>query len=130
MKKLLQSILMGLIVLSVTACKHPGKDSEVISSVAPENKDEIVKDIFVDTYGDKIEVTINHTSNTATIHLDGKTYDLKKSEGFPEYTASNDEYQYSNIKGNISFTKKNIDMVLFHLKHDKKAQGPTKMASY
>lgn len=121
---------MGLAVLSTTACKHPGKDAEVITNAAPENADQISKNIYVDSYGEKIEVIINNTKNTATVHLSGKTYDLKKSDALPEYTASNEEYQYSDIKGNITFLKKNVDMVLFHLKKDKKESGPAKMASY
>lgn len=120
---------MGLIVISTTACKHPGKEAEIVTA-APETPDESAKNIFVDTYGEKMEVTINETKNTATIHLNGKTYDLKKNDDLPEYTASNSEYLYSNIKGNVTFLKKNADMVLFHLKHDKKVQTPAKMASY
>ncbi|PKF73701.1 hypothetical protein [Chryseobacterium sp. PMSZPI] len=130
MKNLFTTILMGLAVLSTTACKHPGKDAEVITNAAPENADQISKNIYVDSYGEKIEVIINNTKNTATVHLSGKTYDLKKSDALPEYTASNEEYQYSDIKGNITFLKKNVDMVLFHLKKDKKESGPAKMASY
>ncbi len=77
MKKLLTPVLIGLTILSSTACKHPGKEAEVITT-APENKDDISKNIYVDSYGEKIEVTINKTKNTATVHLNGKTYDLKK----------------------------------------------------
>jgi len=130
MKKIVTSVLIGLAVLSSTACKHPGKESETITEAVPENKDETSKDVFTDSYGEKIEVTINHTKNTATIHLEGKTYDLKKSDALPEYTASNEEYQYSNIKGNITLLKKNVDMVLFHAKSDPKGSGSAKMASY
>ncbi|MGG7470929.1 hypothetical protein ACVVIH_21350 [Chryseobacterium arthrosphaerae] len=130
MKKLLTPVLIGLTILSSTACKHPGKEAEIITMAAPENKDDISKNIYVDSYGEKIEVTINKTKNTATVHLNGKTYDLKKSDALPEYTASNEEYQYSEIKGNITFLKKNVDMVLFHLKQAKKEAGQAKMASY
>ncbi|REC59150.1 hypothetical protein DRF65_27480 [Chryseobacterium pennae] len=130
MKKLLTALLFGLAVLSQTACKHPGKDAETITAATPENTDDISKDVYVDSYGEKIEVTINRTKNIATVHLNGKTYDLKKSEALPDYTASNEEYQYSEIKGNITFLKKNVDMVLFHLKQTKKESGPAKMASY
>ncbi len=130
MKKLLTPILFGLTILSLTACKHPGKEAETITAAAPENKDDIFKDVYVDSYGEKIEVTINNTKNTATIHLNGKTFDLKKSDALPDYTASNEEYQYSDIKGNITFLKKNVDMVLFHLKQAKKESAPAKMASY
>lgn len=130
MKKLLLPVLFGLTIISLAACKHPGKEAETITAVAPENTDDISKNVYVDSYGEKIEVTINNTKNTATIHLNGKTFDLKKSDALPEYTASNEEYQYSDIKGNITFLKKNVDMVLFHLKQAKKESGPAKMASY
>ena len=131
MKKLLTPVLLGLTILSLTACKHPGKEAETVTAaVTPENTDEISKNVYVDTYGEKIEVTINKTKNTAIVHLNGKTYELKKSDALPEYTASNEEFQYSDIKGNITFLKKNVDMVLFHLKQTKKESGTTKMASY
>ncbi|MBP2618872.1 hypothetical protein [Chryseobacterium jejuense] len=130
MKKLLPTVLLGLAVLSSTACKHPGKDAETVTAATPENTDDISKNVYVDSYGEKIEVTINRSKNTATVHLNGKTYDLKKSDALPDYTASNEEYQYSEIKGNITFLKKNVDMVLFHLKQVKKESGPAKMASY
>ncbi|WP_300689085.1 hypothetical protein [Chryseobacterium sp.] len=130
MKKLLTPILWGLTIVSLAACKHPGKEAETITAATPENTDDISKNIYVDSDGEKIEVSINSTKNTATVHLNGKTYDLKKSIALPEYTASNEEYQYSEIKGNITFLKKNVDMVLFHLKQAKKDSGPAKMASY
>ncbi|MGG5209926.1 hypothetical protein ACQWU4_13425 [Chryseobacterium sp. MIQD13] len=130
MKKLFTSVLIGLAVLSSTACKHPGKEAEMLTETSPENKDEISKDIFTDSYGEKIEVTINRSKGTAIIHLEGKTYNLKKSDALPEYTASNEEYQYSNIKGNITLLKKNVDMVLFHTKSEIKGSGSAKMASY
>lgn len=130
MKKLLVPVLSGLIIISLTACRHPSKEAETITSPAAENTDNISKNVYVDSYGEKIEVTINNTKNTAIIHLNGKTFDLKKSDDLPEYTASNEEYQYSDIKGNITFLKKNADMVLFHLKQVKKQSGRTKMASY
>ncbi|EJL69580.1 hypothetical protein [Chryseobacterium populi] len=129
MKKLVPFIILGLAAISVTACKHPGKEPEVVVNT-PTTTDDIVKDIYTDNFGDKIEVSINHTMNTATVHLDGKTYELTKSDDLPDYTASNSEYQYSNIRGNITFLKRNVDMVLFHHKVDKKESGATKMASY
>ncbi len=130
MKKLFTTVFIGLAVLSSTACKHPGKEASETITAAPENRDEISKNVFTDSYGEKIEVTVNSTKNTATVHLNGKTYDLKKSDALPEYTASNEEYQYSDIKGNVTFLKKNVDMVLFHAKRDTKGSGSAKMASY
>lgn len=132
MKKLLQIIIFGIIAFSVTACRHSAKETEMLTNTIqpPVNTDEITKAVFTDTYGDQMEVAINNSKNTITVHLDGKTYELKKSEDLPEYTASNAEYQYSNIRGNITFLKKNVDMVLFHHTKDKQQPASTKMASY
>ncbi|ASK32021.1 hypothetical protein CEY12_18795 [Chryseobacterium sp. T16E-39] len=130
MKKIFQSIILVLAVASVTACKTSAKEEPEIVATQSVETDEIIKDVFTDNYGDKIEVAINNTDNTAVVHLDGKSYELKKNKDLPDYTASNSEYQYSNIRGNITFLKRNVDMVLFHHKQDKKAQGDSKMASY
>ncbi|GAB0155771.1 hypothetical protein CHRYSEOSP005_10330 [Chryseobacterium sp. Alg-005] len=132
MKKLVSTIIISLAVLSVTACKQPVKETESLTEVQPNSvkDDKITKEVFTDNFGDQMEVTINETENTVTIHLGGKTYELKRNEDLPEYTASNAEYQYSDIRGNITFLKKNVDMVLFHYKHNGKERASAKMASY
>lgn len=132
MKKLSVTIILALAALSITACKHPVKETESLTEVQPGHvtTDEITKEVFTDSFGDQMEVTVNETQNTVTVHLNGKTYELKKNEDLPEYTASNAEYQYSDIRGNITFLKKNVDMVLFHYKHNGKNRTATKMASY
>ena len=132
MKKLSLIIIFSLAVLSVTACKHSVKETESLTEIQPTavETDKITKEVFTDSFGDQMEVTVNETQNTVTVHLDGKTYELKKNEDLPEYTASNAEYQYSDIRGNITFLKKNVDMVLFHYKNNGKNRTATKMASY
>ncbi|WP_326982421.1 hypothetical protein VUJ46_19910 [Chryseobacterium sp. MYb264] len=131
MKTLLQPLLLGLFALSLAACKNSPKEAEILTDTNDSvTHDDIVKNVYTDNNGEKIEVSINHTQNTAVVHLDGKTYDLQKSDGFPDYTASNAEYQYSNIRGNITFLKKNYDMVLFSYKENGKDKSATKMASY
>jgi len=131
MKKIVLFIALGLITLLITACKSSTKEAEMLTATtAPANTDDLVKNVYTDNSGEKIEVTINNTQNTAIVHLDGKTYELKKSAGLPEYTASDAEYQYSNIRGKIIFLKKNYDMVLFTCKENDKEQSATKMASY
>ncbi|MBT2621064.1 MULTISPECIES: hypothetical protein [Chryseobacterium] len=130
MKKIFYPIIIVLAVVSVTACKSSAKDEPEITATHPVETDEITKDVFTDSYGDKIEVAINNTENTVVVHLNGKSYELKKNKDLPDYTASNSEYQYSNIRGNITFLKRNVDMVLFHHKQDKKDSGSSKMASY
>lgn len=131
MKKLLEIFIIGIFAYSLTACRHSSKESETISNTATHvETDEIIKDVFTDNYGEQMEVALNNSKNTITIHLDGKTYELKKNEDLPNYTASNTEYLYSNIRGNITFLKKNVDMVLFHHTKDNKQSASTKMASY
>ncbi len=53
MKKLLTTVLLGLAVLSSTACKHPGKEAETVTAATPENTDDISKNVYVDSYGKK-----------------------------------------------------------------------------
>jgi hypothetical protein len=54
---------------------------------------------------------------------------MKKSDELPEYTATNPDYQYSDIRGEVNFLRKGYNMVLFHHKKDKQVSN-TKMASY
>ncbi|SIQ69604.1 hypothetical protein SAMN05880574_12137 [Chryseobacterium sp. RU37D] len=131
MKKLFHLSIFTVILACLTACKHQGKEEIALQNIAIEhnNTDKITKNIYTDEYGDQLEVTINKTQNTTIIRLNGKTYELKKNEEMPEYTAGDAEYQYSNIRGDITFLKKDYNMVLFH--HKEKTSSPnTKMASY
>ncbi len=112
-----------------TACKHQAKDEIVQQSVAKQGTDKITKHVYRDEFGDQLEVIVNETQNTVVVRLDGKSYELKKSEELPEYTAADADYQYSDIRGEVTFLKKDYNMVLFHHKKQKKTSN-TKMASY
>ncbi|AZA56559.1 hypothetical protein [Chryseobacterium shandongense] len=126
-------IITLIIVFALTACKHQAKEEEVnlqnLSDTETVNSDKITKNVFTDTYGDKLEVTLNETKNTVIVHLNGKTYEMKKSDELPEYTATNPDYQYSDIRGEVTLLRKGYNMVLFHHKKDKPSSN-TKMASY
>lgn len=134
MKKLLKiTVITGLLAFIGTACNHQGKD-ENISQNIPEAKDaasidKITKEIYTDEYGDKLEVTINETKNTTIVRFNGKSYELTKSEELPEYTAGNAFYQYSDVRGDITFLNKDYNMVMFHHKKDKQSSA-SKMASF
>lgn len=132
MKKKVLFLTVCICGFTITACKHSTKENEIAATKPPTEtvNDSITRATFVDDFGDQMEVVLNHTQNTAKVFLDGKTYEVKKVDELPEYTAANEEYQYSNIRGNITFLKKDADMVLFHSKQDKKENSPTKMASY
>ncbi|MDQ0595441.1 hypothetical protein QFZ37_003810 [Chryseobacterium ginsenosidimutans] len=135
MKKILRVIAIAILsIFTITACKHQAKDEEVnlknVAELQKTDPDEITKDIYTDEYGDQLEVTVNETQNTAVVRLDGKSYDLKKKEDLPEYTAGDSEYQFSDIRGEVTFLKKDYNMVLFHHKKNKISSPNTKMASY
>ena len=130
MKKLFSAFVLGAAVLLATACKQPGKpvSSKPQTHVST---DDIVKNVYVDDeFGDDdMEIIMNNTKNTVTIHLGGETYQLSKSNDLPNYTAENADYRYSDSKGEIIFLKKDSDMVLFHHKPEPKSKKTTTVAS-
>ncbi len=134
MKKLLKTIAVALIpLLTVAACKHQSKEEEVnIENVADvkKNTDHITREVYTDDFGDQLEVAVNQTQNTVTVRLDGKTYELKKNDEMPEFTAADAFYQFSDVRGEVTFLKKDYNMVLFHHKKSRPSSSDTKMASY
>lgn len=133
MKKLLQIITIAVISVFTIACKHQAKEEEVnLENVAEvkHNTDNTAKEVYTDDFGDQLEVTFNETQNTVVVRLDGKSYELKKNEELPNYTATDADYQYSDIRGEVTFLKKDYNMVLFHHKKNKSSSSNTKMASY
>lgn len=131
MRHLFLSTVLGLTTLTATACNQPSKAKAFVAE-KPVNTDNIVKNVYTDDeFGESdMEVVINHSKNTATIHLEGQTYQLKKSNDLPNYTAEDAEYRYSDINGNITFLRKDFDMVVFHYEREPKPQKVAKMASY
>lgn len=75
-------IITLILVFTLTACKHQAKEEEVnlqnVNETETVSDDKITKNVFTDEYGDKLEVTLNETQNTVIVHLDGKTYEMKK----------------------------------------------------
>lgn len=131
MKKFL-SITGLLLLFTLAACKHSAKEEEVhIPDAHPieDQQDKIVKQIYTDEYGDRMEVSVNESKNTVSISLGRKSYELKKKDELPEYTAGDADYQFSDIRGEVTFLKKGYNMVLFHHKKEK-TTGNTKMASF
>ena len=134
MKRLLKTMTIALIpLLTVAACKHQVKEEEVSlenTTEVKKNTDHITKEVYTDDFGDQLEVAFNETQNTVVVRLNGKTYDLKKSEELPEFTAGDAVYQFSDVRGEVTFLKKDYNMVLFHHKKNKTSSSNTKMASY
>lgn len=125
--------MTGLLLLfMLAACKHSAKEEEVhIQDInhAEDDQDKIVKQVYTDEYGDQMEVTVNESKNTVSIRLGGKSYELKKKDELPEYTAGDADYQFSDIRGEVTLLRKGYNMVLFHHKKEK-GTGNTKMASF
>ncbi len=125
--------MTGLLLLfMLAACKHSAKEEEVhIQDInhAEDDQDKIVKQVYTDEYGDQMEVTVNESKNTVSIRLGGKSYELKKKGELPEYTAGDADYQFSDIRGEVTLLRKGYNMVLFHHKKEK-GTGNTKMASF
>lgn len=134
MKKLLRIItLTGFVLIIQTSCKNQVKEE----IVEPENNtaiqqepDKITREVYTDESGEQLEVGFNETKNTVVVYLDGKSYELKKSDELPDFTAGDANYQYSDVRGEITFLKKDYNMVLFHHKKKKSSSSNTKMASY
>ncbi|WP_407406065.1 hypothetical protein [Chryseobacterium sp.] len=119
------STLVVFIVL--TACQNTAKDPDVkVANEASVSQDEITKSLITDSYGYEMEIIRNHSKNTVTIHLDGKTYQLKKNESTPGYSTEDNKYLYTDTKNEVIFTKKDVEMVLFR---GKKSQEPVRVHS-
>ncbi|MBT2623681.1 hypothetical protein [Chryseobacterium sp. ISL-6] len=129
MKKFLPFIL-GLIIPLVIACKQPGKSKLV--KIDKNHSAQIIRNVYIDDEfaEDEMEVTINTITNVVTIHLNGETYELKKNIDLPNYTAENAGYRYSDIKGEITFLKRDVDMVIFHHKQEPIPKKEVRTISY
>ncbi|SMP29265.1 hypothetical protein [Chryseobacterium profundimaris] len=132
MKNMFRIILL-ISAFVLTACKNQAKEEEInlqnVTNTETVTHDKIVKNVFTDDYGDKLDITVNETKNTVIIRHDGKSYEMKKNDELPEYTATNPDYQYSDIRGEVTFLRKGYNIVLFHHKKEKPVSH-TKMASY
>lgn len=130
-KRSLITLVLGLTALIVTACKQPGK-AKAFADKTQVKEDNIVENFYSDDeFGnDDMQVVINNTKNTATIYLNGEAFQLKRNLDLPNYTAEDTEYRYSDIRGEITFLRKDYDMVIFHHEPKPKVTKAAKMASY
>ncbi|MBQ0152123.1 MAG: hypothetical protein KBS61_04450 [Chryseobacterium sp.] len=115
------------VFMVLTACQNLAKDPDAkVASEASTSTDEITKSLITDNYGDEMEIINNHSKNTVTLHLDGKTYQLKKNDSTPGYSTEDNKYLFTDSKNEVIFTKKDVDMVLFR---GKKTQEPARVNS-
>ena len=66
--------------------------------------------------GEKLSVSTNKERDSKTIKFNGSTYVLKKELESHSYSTSDNEYQFSENKSEITFLKKDYNMVLFKSK--------------
>ncbi|WP_144283564.1 hypothetical protein [Chryseobacterium echinoideorum] len=118
------------ILYSLIACTHSAKDADVKADIPTHakitNDDEILRETIVDRHGEQMEITRNKTKNTIVIRLTGKSYELYKNHENPGYSTSDSKYQFTENKKDVTFLKKDADMVLFH---GKKESNNEKIAS-
>lgn len=124
----MKKTLFGLLViLTFSACKHSVKDPDLaVTNNEATSNDKITKETISDRHGDEMEVITNNTKEVITLHLNGKTYELKKNHSTPGFSTEDNKYLYTETKNEVTFLKKEMDMVLFH---GKRAQAESKMAS-
>jgi hypothetical protein len=71
---------------------------------------------YTDSLGEKLSVSTNKERDSKTIKFNGSTYVLKKELESHSYSTSDNEYQFSENKSEITFLKKDYNMVLFKSK--------------
>lgn len=122
-----KSLIGCLVILTIASCKHSAKDPDVaVVASESKSKDNITKETISDRHGEEMEVITNNTKEKITVHLNGKTYELKKNHSTPGFSTEDNKYLYTETKNDVTFLKKEMDMVLFH---GKRNQAETKMAS-
>lgn len=120
--------LLGLLtIITLSGCKHSSKDPDLHAINTPSaSKDEISMETVSDRFGDQMEIITNTTKNSITLRLNEKTYQLKKNQTTPGFSTEDNKYLFTETQDEVTFLKKDIDMVLFH---GKKNQAESKMAS-
>lgn len=121
MKKTLYIYFLGISTLIVISCKHSAKDpdlTEVTSPISKASNDEIVKQTITDRHGDEMEIITNKTKNSIIVRLNGQSYELHKNFENPGFSTEDNKYLYTETKSEVTFLKKDIDMVLFHGKRN------------
>lgn len=110
-------ITVFIAFIALTACQNTAKDPDLkVVNAASISDDNISKSIVTDSYGDQMEIINNLTKNTITLHLDGKTYQLKKNESTPGFSTEDNKYLFTETKNEVTFIKKEVEMVLFRSK--------------
>ncbi|REC41771.1 MULTISPECIES: hypothetical protein [unclassified Chryseobacterium] len=121
----MKNFLLGFfIILTLSACTHSAKDPDTatVKQETPTSQDDITKVTIADRHGDEMEIITNNTKNTVVVRLNGQSYELKKNIENPSFSTEDNKYQFTETKYEVTFLKKDADMVLFHAKKDQPAK--------
>lgn len=107
--------------VALHSCTAPSKDHDAQTppQVAKSNE-EIVYQDYTDSLGEKLSVGIHKEKDSRTVKYNGNVYVLDKDFESNTYSTSDNEYQFTENKAEVTFLKKNYNMVLFTYK--KKAE--------
>lgn len=109
------------------SCTAPSKDPDIqIPKQETESHDEIVFHDYTDPLGEKLSVGTHKEKDSRTIKYNGNIYVLDKDFESNTYSTSDNEYQFTENKAEVTFLKKNYNMVLFTSKKSA-AQATTQL---
>lgn len=105
-------IIMTAVVLY--SCTAPSKDPDIqIPKQEIESHEEIVFHDYTDPLGEKISVGTHKEKDSRTVKYNGSVYVLEKDFESNTYSTSDNEYQFTENNKEVTFLKKNYNMVLF-----------------
>lgn len=109
-----------LLFIGITAllwnCKAPSKDPDLQADQPVATQDAANFQDYTDSLGDKLSISTNEETDSKTIKFNGNTYVLEKDRESSSYSTSDNEYQLTETSGEITFIKKDYNMVLFKTK--------------
>ncbi|KQR92661.1 hypothetical protein ASG01_12250 [Chryseobacterium sp. Leaf180] len=109
------SFLLAVFCLITLQCTHSTQESPAENIQKTQTaKPKIAAEVFQDDFGDKLEVYRDENEKKLSVKFGGKVYDLKKEFESASFSTSDNVYQFTETKREITFMKKNIGMVLFH----------------
>lgn len=112
MYKKLLTLAIASILLS---CNTTSKDVEVQTNTPLAQESTTKFEDYTDNLGDKLSVSTDEQGRK-TIKFNGSVYLLEKDFESNTYSTSDNQYQLTETNKEITFVKKNYNMVLFKTK--------------
>ncbi|KQT17027.1 hypothetical protein ASG31_11740 [Chryseobacterium sp. Leaf404] len=96
------------------SCSAPSKDPDVqINNQEVKPSEEIEYRDYTDMMGEKLSVGTHKEDKAKTVKYNGSVYVLEKDFESNTYSTSDNEYQFTENNREVTFLKKNYNMVLF-----------------